>query len=176
MARILGPTVQVGLLEAGSAERYTLAFRRGTDPTTLPIATPGHGRLYFYFAQALVAESEGRKKVRLATEQYWYRLQAESGLMAPALFRWEYDRSDQPGQATYPRHHLQLATTLGTASNGEFDLNRLHLPTGWVTIEEVLRFLITELQVTPACGSDWPHHLASSERAFFLEFTSKRHR
>ncbi len=50
------------------------------------------------------------------------------------------------------------------------------MPTGWVTIEEVIRFLIVDLELKPPCGDDWPSTLAESERAFFEEFASKRYR
>ena len=54
------------------------------------------------------------------------------------------------------------------------NLNEIHLPTGWVTIEEVIGFAITELEVKPPCGSRWPSVLKISEEAFFDKFTGKR--
>ena len=55
------------------------------------------------------------------------------------------------------------------------DLNRLHLPTGWITIEEVLRFLIEDLGMKPPCGDSWARRLAESERAFYERFVSRRY-
>jgi hypothetical protein len=63
-------------------------------------------------------------------------------------------------------------------SNSEtrpLDLNRAHVPTGWVTIEEIIRFMIVDLGVKPPCRSRWPEVLVASERKFFEEFTSKRY-
>jgi hypothetical protein len=37
-----------------------------------------------------------------------------------------------------------MATSL-EIGDGELDLNKTHLPTGWVTFEEVIRFLIFDL-------------------------------
>ena len=45
-----------------------------------------------------------------------------------------------------------------------------------MTMEEVIRFLIIELGVKPPCGDDWPSVLATSERAFFEQFTGKRYK
>ncbi len=46
-----------------------------------------------------------------------------------------------------------------------------------MTIEEVIRFLIVELEVKPPCGEDaWPAKLEESEKAFFEEFTGKRYK
>jgi hypothetical protein len=44
-----------------------------------------------------------------------------------------------------------------------------------VTIEEVIRFLIVDLGVTPVCD-DWPGRVTRAEKRFFTEFTSKRYR
>lgn len=74
-----------------------------------------------------------------------------------------------------PRHHVQLPAYL-PAAGGRIDLDKVHLPTGWVTIEEVIRFLIVELGLKPPGGGGWPDVLATSERAFYEEFTSKRYR
>jgi hypothetical protein len=46
-------------------------------------------------------------------------------------------------------------------------LNRLHTPTGFVLIEYVLRFLLTDLGVK-AASEDW-EVLAASESRFFTE-------
>jgi hypothetical protein len=48
-------------------------------------------------------------------------------------------------------------------------------PTGWVTIEEVIRFLIVDLGMSPPCGDDWPNVVRESERKFYEDFTGKRY-
>ena len=77
-----------------------------------------------------------------------------------------------PEEENPARHHVQLATNVSTSGGHSLDLNRLHVPTGWVTIEEVIRFLIKDLGVDPV-STDWPGILVRSE-AFFTELTSKR--
>lgn len=130
------------------------------------------GRLRLYMAQALRAVGEGKGLCRLETSNYWYRLHRISGV-GEAVLRWEYDRSHKADTDKPPRHHAHASVCLET-DGLSMDLDKLHLPTGWVTIEEVIRFLITELGHRPPCGSKWPSILAESERAFFEQFTGKR--
>ena len=144
---------------------------REREPVAVPIESR-LGRLHLYLGQLLEAVPEG-KAFRLRTRRYWYRVQAAPELTAQALIRWEYD-TDTPRDG-HARHHVQLPAYLA-AGSGQLDLDKVHLPTGWVTIEEVLRFVIVELGVKPPCGSGWPDVLADSERAFFEEFTGKRHK
>jgi hypothetical protein len=106
---------------------------------------------------------------------YWYRLQASAGLRdTDALLRWEYDRARNPRDAGPPRHHLQAPARIEWSAQ-VLDLNRLHTPTGWVTIEELLRFLIIELGVEPM-SAEWPRIVANSEDLFFHEFSGKGRR
>jgi hypothetical protein len=80
---------------------------------------------------------------------------------------WEYE---QPGAGDlWCRHHVQLAGDVQTDEGHSLDLNRLHTPTGWVTVEEVIRYLIHELGVQ-AANADWSRSLAESESKFFREF------
>jgi hypothetical protein len=67
-----------------------------------------------------------------------------------------------------------VASTV-TLGGGNIDLNRAHAPSGWVTIEEILRFLIHDLGVTPV-DDGWPVALEESEQEFFENFTSKRYK
>lgn len=145
---------------------------RESAPRAVPIDTR-FGRLFVALSQLLVAvkDEEEPKRYRLRTLQYWYRLQAAPELTAPALIRWEYDAAT-PRDA-FCRHHAQMPAVL-RVGDGELDLDKVHLATGWVTIEEVLRFLIIELGVRPPCGDEWPLVLAKSEEAFFEQFTGKR--
>ena len=49
-------------------------------------------------------------------------------------------------------------------------LNDLHLPTGYVAFEEVLRFCIVDLHVRPL-AEDWDQTLRNSYDRFKTEFT-----
>lgn len=102
---------------------------------------------------------------RLVTVKYTYTLTPEG--MDEPLWRWEYVR-DQAPDDRWCRHHLQgeVPLTIGRAS---VSLNDLHLPTGYVTVEEILRFCITDLRVRPLSG-DWHRLLEESHRLFKTEF------
>lgn len=159
----------LGIGERGG-DRMIVSFRQ-EGPVAVPITT-SVGRLYFYLGQALEAvPEEGR--FRLRTRKYWYRLQEAPELTEQATLRWEYD-SETPSNA-HCRHHIQAPIDLELGAGWLF-MDRAHIPTGWVTMEEIIRFLIRDLEVRPPCGSDWPDVLAKSEKRFFEEFTSKRYR
>jgi hypothetical protein len=165
----------VGYLQSErDPQRLTLQF----SGFSIPVKTAAIGLVHLSLSQLLqvVVDKDARRRnrCRLETLRYWYRLQRASGPKQKAFIRWEYDRSASPSTKTHCRHHVQLDASV---QSGEFrlDLNKVHLPTGWVTMEEVLRFLIVELGVVPPCGSEWPELLAGGEVAFYRDFTSKRY-
>jgi hypothetical protein len=53
-----------------------------------------------------------------------------------------------------------------------FDFKKMHLRTGYLPIEEVLRFLIVDLGHRPPCGATWDQILEASKREFFEELSS----
>lgn len=151
------------------------AQRPGSARPTVVLDT-AYGKLQFYFRQELHAEYQKEKGFRLTTRRYWYHLYRGDAI--DAFMRWEYvDRKLEP-EARYPRHHLHVHDVVLPIddSSAGIDLKKTHLPTGWVTIEEVLRFLINELGVTPPCGDRWNDELRDGERRFYEEFTSKRYK
>jgi hypothetical protein len=148
-----------------------LEFVRGDGiGTSLPLVTR-FGTLYLTLLQVLETEPELRK-FRLKTKEYSYRLLDQQDPRANAVLRWEYTSDAPPGG--YCRHHIQVNTGVGFSS-GMLDMNRAHAPTGWVTIEELLRFVVVDLGVTPLTRN-WASKIAESEKAFYEEFTSKRYR
>ncbi len=150
--------------------RMVLSFREEA-PIAVPIDTR-FGRLFFYLGHALEAVVDPGG-YRLRTQQYWYRLQREPDRQATAAIRWEYDTTTPRDR--YARHHAQMAAALALG-DGELDLNKAHLPTGWVTVEEVIRFLIVDLGVDPPCGEAWPEVITDSETRFYEDFTGKRYK
>jgi len=52
-----------------------------------------------------------------------------------------------------------------TMGGQERDLSRVHIPTGWVTVEELIRFLIYELGIQSR-ADDWDKILQDSETRF----------
>ncbi len=61
----------------------------------------------------------------------------------------------------YSRHHVQCHREFQGVRDG-FSPNTLHIPTGGVTIEHVIRFLIADLDVPPLVDK-WDEELRKSE-------------
>jgi hypothetical protein len=147
-----------------------LEFVRGDGiATPLPLTTR-FGTLYLTLVQILETEAE-LTKFRLKTKEYSYRILDTNDPRANAILRWEYV-SDAPPDG-FCRHHVQINTGVGL-SGGLLDMNRAHSPSGWVTIEELLRFIIVDLGVVPVTRN-WPEVIEASEKRFYEEFTSKRY-
>ena len=165
------PPVRLTWARVRGATNAVLEFSKGDGVSTcLPVKSE-YGDLYLSLFQALIVEPEG-KRWRLETIEYRYRLLDEDNPRADAAIRWEYLRT--PPHA-YPRHHLQTRSRVELADGIlVLPLSRLHTPSGWVTIEELIRFLIYDLGVRPR-NDEWPAILNDSESKFYVDFTSKRH-
>jgi len=133
---------------------------RGEGPAPLR-----SGGLSLYLAQHLVAEkSPLQKQWRLRIVRYSYSIQ-EGPVSNPRwLFRFEYISRGEEGSGLHCRHHLHLPNML-TMGGQERDLSRVHIPTGWVTVEELIRFLIYELGIQSR-ADDWDKILQDSETRF----------
>lgn len=168
----------IAVSPATNLATLTLSFAARDGHVSVPIET-SYGRLYLHIAHMVgveVDEAEPNStRFRLTTLHYWYRLLQGPSSDEQALLRWEYDKKLRGGSNTC-RHHIQQAAKLPIRSiEKEIDLNKIHLPSGWVTIEEIIRFIICELHFKPPCGDEWPKILEDSERKFYEEFTSKRY-
>jgi len=164
------PTRCPVLVQATSTHAH-VGFREGQSPKAVPIETR-HGRLFFWVAQFV--EAKARKEegdFALSTLNYWYRLQEAPGSDEKALIRWEYDRTLRAG-AKPCRHHVQQQATIPIQGAEGLDLDRLHVPTGWVALEEVLRFLIYDLRMKPPCGGTWHREIEASEKVFREKFST----
>lgn len=137
-----------------------LGFRQGGATVEAPLTTP-RGRFGLYIGQAL-EDVEHPGGVRLATRSYRYVLTPEGA--REGLFRWEYEkRWPKPGDR-WCRHHLQGTVEVPFPS-GPVVLNALHLPTGYVTLEEVIRFCIVDLGARPL-SDGWHEALEESYARF----------
>jgi hypothetical protein len=80
----------------------------------------------------------------------------------------------QPGSAylgpDHPHLHVSasLSAQLSAVDRQSIDLNKLHLPTGRVSLASVVRMLIVEFGVAPL-GPDWIERLDRAERVFEAE-------
>jgi hypothetical protein len=155
-------------------DRRTLAFANEQHDDAVQLETR-FGTAYLYMMQELCAVPEGRREFRLRTIGYAYKLYAESPtLEGDSVVRWEYVAA-KAGHAGPCRHHVQFGKMVTEVpfGTGSFNFTRFHMPTGWVLMEEVFRFLVTELGVKPPCGDRWPEVLRESENAFYKGFTDK---
>lgn len=155
-------------------DRRVLSFASSQHADAVPLKTR-LGTAYLYMMQELLAARQSDGSYRLRTVAYAYKLFAECPTLEDdAIVRWEYVSAD-PGHDGACRHHVQFGKIAPTIpfGTGSFNLTRLHMPTGWVLMEEVFRFLVVELAVKPPCEDRWPEVLRASEQAFFQGFTDK---
>ena len=83
----------------------------------------------------------------------------------------EYE-SREVREALRPGHHCHIRTNVACLEDRRsLNLSQLHLPSGWITIEEVIRFLIHELQLRPK-SDNWDRLLLESEQKF-REWTAR---
>lgn len=123
-----------------------------------------------YIGQVCVSEVDGDGNHRLKTMQYRYAVSLV-GQPEPKI-RWEY--IGYPIEdSLYCRHHVQgpISLDLLDDHSSPVQLNDMHLPTGWVPVEEVLRFCIVDLGVQPL-KPDWDQVLRDSERQSRAEFAT----
>jgi hypothetical protein len=140
-----------------------IRFRRGTHPATAQIRTR-YGIVDLYIGQLCDTILGEQNDHVLRTVSYRYALVFD-GRSEP-LMRWEYVRTASADDR-YCRHHLQGSIELDVIdSDGRTaSLQDWHLPTGSVSIEEVLRFCIVDLGVRPL-DEDWHDILRDSHARF----------
>ncbi len=164
LARTVAET-QLVLIPAGS--RVQVAFRRGGQPVRAPLYTR-FGAVGLYLGQVCEGIAVSSRAQRLVTVAYTYTLTVEGA--EERLLRWEYVHQP-PADARWCRHHLQGNVPL-QVGRWALSLNDLHTPTGYVTIEEILRFCIVDLGVQPR-GEDWHAVLETSYRRFKDDFAPR---
>jgi hypothetical protein len=141
------------------------------DKRCVPLSDGFH--LYVGQTVAVVKEKyrdrtkKERTGYRVRTLAYQYRLSEGQSLDDPYVIRWEYNaREHQTG--TFPRHHVHIPVALHCfqePNTRELNLKQLHVSTGYVTLEEVIRFLLSELGLR-ARNRRWDNLLRKSERQF----------
>lgn len=167
--RVLSQTVTGQRLICTDTEpdRFYVSFRRDGDPVAAVLRT-SHGPMEFFLAQRCDAVRTAKSRYRLRTLAYTYTLTVP-GEPEPWV-RWEYVRHREPSGAVWARHHVQglIRAPLGASDVG---LNDWHLPTGYVPVEDVLRFCLADLGVKPL-REDWSEILEESYRRFREDFTA----
>ena len=126
------------------------------NPDLLPLKQRAGGHIYFsagqYFQFIPDDRFEGEWKVR--TDGYAYRVTLTDD-PSSELISWHWHPDSRPGT------HLHVIAA--HAQYGAID--KMHIPTGRVALEEVVLFLIEDLDVEPR-REDWRDVLASSYERF----------
>lgn len=105
---------------------------------------------------ALTADPAAPTGWRVHSVGYWYQVRQAAG---PELIAFHWHPHVGRGRIRFPHLHLGLPTA-------PIDIGgRRHIPTGRVSIEAVVRFLIAELHARPR-RADWEAVLAANEAAF----------
>lgn len=103
-----------------------------------------------------------REQKFLTTREYRYVYQSSES-PNDWIFRFEYEREPE-GDNPYPRAHIHL-NACPTTYSGAKEFDKLHLPTGRVTLEDILRHLVIEHAVQPV-SPNWEQKLKQTEAAF----------
>jgi hypothetical protein len=80
------------------------------------------------------------------------------------VVRFEYVSRDADPDLSYSRNQVQFHEDFDRVIHN-FSPSKLHIPTGWVTVESVVRFLLTDLKVK-SLRPTWEKILADSEKQF----------
>jgi hypothetical protein len=150
------------LVKIINKDRAFLEFRQQGEAVSVPLK----GGYYLYLNQTLKARKENTKDGTaycLQTLAYSYRI-GEGPNRQDWLIRWEYN-SRETEQGFHPRHHCHLQSKMPCFGDRQLLLAKIHVASGWVTIEEVIRFLIHELAVPPK-ADNWDEILQESEAKF----------
>jgi hypothetical protein len=167
----------VGSMVNATVSRAPITFvevQGGADPTWYvahcaagePAAMPLENGRYLFLFQLLGLR---RPEKYLTTLSYSYSYQATEDENSWTL-RYDYVREPPPGYR-YPRFHVHVSAS-PTSYRGPRSFPDLHLPTGRVTIEELLRHLVREHAIGPISGA-WETTLREAEE-FFEEIQRKR--
>jgi len=144
-----------------------IRFARQSDGTYAVELDTEYGPIDFYIMQTcdLVEEIENEvTRRRLRTISYIYTLQPHA--WSDKMIRWEF--VGFPGPDDYwCRHHVQGPLELQILDDQnevrDLTLNDWHLPTGWVTIEDVIRFCLHDLGSRPLSKrEEWHRTLIES--------------
>jgi len=172
LARTVTQTRLVPIGRPGLSRQLQVAFRGGGGRLPAARLRTRFGPMALYIGQLCETVPVGGQH-QLVTVEYRYTLtpgELEEAAGREPLLRWEYVR-EPGGDARWCRHHLQGPIRLDVGRQSVM-LNDWHLPTGYVTVEEVLRFCIVDLGVEPL-APDWHEILERSYRRFKHDFAPR---
>jgi len=100
---------------------------------------------------------------RVHTREYWYQFSLEDGRELFA-FHWTPDAADSR-QRRYPHLHVGVALLLPETPILSGVLHKRHIPTGRISIENIVRFAIEELGAEPLIDT-WHDVLDQGQQQF----------
>jgi len=145
--------------EPGHRAVVDIRLKEGVD-SFVGLKTAGYGLVFLQLAQLVTTEAVGRRRHQLRTVRYRYSLSGNPE--HDALVRWDYSHEQEHGFKPWCRHHIQGSLEV-RLPGGVAHLNEFHLPTGYVVIEDIVRFCIVDLGVKPL-SQDWDDILRESSR------------
>jgi hypothetical protein len=156
LACILPPTAVLlaqGHRPDGGPYLLALAGQRG--PATLEAPVPLG--LFITHRYAVIESGDAPESWRVHSREYSYELTAAD---ARPIMRWDWHPDGQAGEdpVAWPHVHLRGYTQ-------PVDLSRGHVPTGRVSLEAIVRYLIRDLRVQQR-RPDWAAVLDRNEAAF----------
>lgn len=169
--QILSKTItqtHVVLVEVPGRELFQASFRQAGEPIKATLNCT-FGQIGFYFLQlcgSFIRPKDGLHQ--LETHVYRYALYPDDS--DEPFLRWEYVKKPA-SQGLWCRHHVQGPIDL-QINDSMLSLNAIHLPTGYVTFEEVIRFCIVDLGVQPL-DEGWHDLLVKSYEQFKVDFVQR---
>jgi hypothetical protein len=145
-------------------QAYLSYFRKDEQVAVRLAPSPWHLFIGQLLRAVALPRSEGYV---LKTQRYEYRIQLKESIAEEAVVRFEYVSDEAEPTFQYCRNHIQFHKDYHDLRR-DFSPAKLHIPSGWVTIENVVRFLLTELAAKPL-RRDWREVLARSEEQFTMD-------
>jgi len=164
---ITGHPLRIDYRARAKEKLAAITFVTHDLPDAAPLKSSSYPGLRLQLSQKCrVDKVDGKRRYQLRTVGYRYALLAR-GAKEPFV-RWEYAKTHPLSGQTWCRHHIQgpIDINIGPAT---VSLEDFHVPTGFVTIEEIVQFCLSELEVTPL-STDWYRILQESYEKFRDDF------
>jgi len=132
---------------------HALTVGKGQKKDKFPL--PGGDFFLSVLMNYTIVEAPGaRGPYKVKSTGYFYSLE-EGGAKEIITYQWH-----PTGACKFPHLHLGSSSKLGAKT-----LNKLHLPTGRIALEQVLRLAVEELGVQPI-KTDWSDILSDAQGLF----------
>lgn len=168
--KLLNTTITYRTLSVSIAgDRAILTFRGPSGSSTPAELRTAYGVMGLYIGQVCVLRPADETGPNLQTVIYRYALHNGTDPDSGQIIRWEYDRRPKPKRGateppTWCRRHFQGPVALPMGDR-QIPPDDMHLPTGYVPLEDVIRYCIVDLDVK-LLDQNWDQILTDSYREF----------